>query len=164
MDNTSSDSAESQELGARFARVFEESFRLLAKSNQTPPGHHFFKDLSVNQIRAMHIIFHQPGVAQKELAEKMELTAAAISTAVSHMTRLGLVERKPHPNDARAVCLFLNETASRMIEENQAMRARAAASLLEGLTLEEQIMVVEAMERALHVRRERAETGPPQII
>jgi DNA-binding MarR family transcriptional regulator len=93
-------------------------------------------------------------MVQKDLAEQLEITPAAISTAVRHMERCGLIERIPDTHDARLMRLYLSDNAQEMIHESQAQRWRAAASLLEGLPLTEQRMVVEALERALTTRQQ----------
>ncbi len=153
MDFISRDSVETQELAMRFLRVFEESFKLLGR-HKPPPGHELFKDLKFNQMRAMQLLYNEPGMPQKELAEKLEVTAAAISTSINQLERMQLVERRRDTVDARSWRLYLSEKGSQLIDQSRTARCSAVATLLEGLPLEEQRMVVEALERALNVKRD----------
>lgn len=143
---------ETQELAARFMQVFEAAFKHLAKSN-TQPFNPIFRELNGNQFRAMHLLHSSPGMVQKDLAEKLEVTPAAISTAVRQMERFGLVQRKPDTIDARLMRLYLSEEAQKAIHEMNNHRRHAVVNLLEGLPLSEQRVIVEALEKALAARQ-----------
>lgn len=155
MDLDSHNSVETQELAMRFLRVFEESFKLLGR-HKPPPGHELFKDLKFNQMRAMQLLYNEPGMPQKELAEKLEVTAAAISTSINQLERMQLVERRRDKVDARLWRLYLSEKGGQLIDQSRTARCNAVATLLEGLPLEEQRMIVEAMERALNMKRDNS--------
>lgn len=155
MDSASQDGAETRELALRFLHVFEESFKLLAK-HRPPHNHELFKNLKINQMRAMHFLYQQPGMPQKVLAEKLEVTAAAISTSINQLERMKLVERRRDDEDARSWLLYLSETGTQIMTEARNMRCHSVAALLEGLPLEEQRMVVEALERALNMKQDNA--------
>lgn len=150
---------ETEDLADRFSRVLDESFKRLAKQQKHLPLP-IHKHLNANQIRAMHLLHTHPGMAQKDLAEAMGITPAAISTAVKEMTSLGLIDRKSDPDDARQMRLYLSEQAQCQISEIQIMRSKAVARLLAALPLEEQRMIVEALERAI-MQSPQEETGPP---
>ncbi len=151
---------ETDELADRFWRVLEESFKRVAdqqKRAPLPPYRH----LNDSQIRAMHLLHNRPGIVQKELAEMMGITPAAVSTALKEMTTLGLVDRQPDPEDARLSRLYLSEEARCKIGEMRTIRLQAVTSLLESLPLEEQRMIVEALERAVS-NVPLGNTGPPE--
>jgi DNA-binding MarR family transcriptional regulator len=143
---------ESQELAARFIKVFETAFKHLAK-NQSQPFNPIFRELNSNQFRAMHLLHTTPGMVQKDLAEQLEVTPAAISTAVRQMERFGLVQRKPDTSDARLMRLYLSDEARNAIREMNNHRRHAVVNLLEGLPLSEQRTIVEALERAIAARQ-----------
>lgn len=153
---------ETQDLAIRFTHVFEETFRLLSK--QRPP--HFnpiFQELNGNQFRTLQLLHQSPGMVQKALADQLGITPAAISTGVRHMERCGLLQRKPDTQDARLMRLYLSDEAQKTIQEMQTHRWRAVATLLEGLPLPDQRMVVEALERAL-AARQQAEDQTNHIV
>lgn len=146
---------ETKDLALRFMRVIEESFKRIALQQK----HHPFKDLNMNQVRALHMLHHRPGLLQKELAEDLSVTPAAVSTIVRQMQAMSLIERQTDATDARSMRLYLSEEAQHMIAENQQVRCNAVADLLAGLPLNEQRMVVEALERSLNVSHVESPVG-----
>jgi DNA-binding MarR family transcriptional regulator len=144
----SADQQETRELALRFMEVMEQSFRRFAR-HVPKPTESIFRELNVNQIRALHYLHEKPGSAQKELAEFLEVTPAAISTAMREMEQMRLVERKADEKDARQMQLYLSARAQRMLNEYRNLRSEGVVQLLRALPIEEQRMVVEALERAI---------------
>lgn len=134
-----------QELAARFLKVLGTLFKLA--------GHRLPKvvvgQLHMNQLHALHMLHNEPGMAQKDVAERLEITAAAVSTAVRDMEALGLVERRPDPHDARQMRLYLCPFGQQIVDEAFRMRCSAVAHLLSALPFDEQRMIVDVLERAL---------------
>lgn len=150
MKSTTRKHQDTEDLALRFMRVIEEVFKRMALQQKNHP----FKELNLNQIRALHLLHHHPGQAQKELAEELGITPAAVSAIVRQMQIMSLVERQTDADDARSIRLHLSEEAQSMIAENQQIRCKAVADLLAGLPLDEQRMVVEALERSLKVNNQ----------
>ncbi len=148
MGTVSAEQQETRELALRFMEVMEQSFR---RFGQHVPKRmkSAFHELNVNQIRALHLLHANPGSAQKDLAEFLEITPAAISTAVREMEQMGLVERKADEKDARQMRLYLSDSAQQTLNEYRNLRCEGVAQLLRALPLDEQRMVVEALERAI---------------
>jgi MarR family transcriptional repressor of mepA len=134
------------ELAERFMRVFESSFKQMSHRRH---HNHVFKDLSINKLHTLNMLYHHPGTAQKELAEMLEITPAAVSTAVREMEGMGLIERKADEHDARLMRLYLSEEANQIVGENITHRHAAIAKLLSVLPIEEQHMFVSSLEKAL---------------
>ena len=146
MGSTSDDRQETNELAARFMRVFESSFKQMSQRRH---HNHFFKDLSINKLHTLNMLYHHPGTAQKELAELLEITPAAVSTAVREMEAIGLIERRADEHDARLMRLYLSDEANQIVGENITHRHAAIAKLLSVLPIEEQHMIVSSLEKAL---------------
>src|SRR6266498_4369965 len=127
MGSTNDDRHETNELAARFMRVFEASFKQMSQRRH---HNHLFKDLSINKLHMLNMLYHHPGTVQKELAELLEITPAAVSTAVREMESMGLIERKADEHDARLMRLYLSEEANQIVGENITHRHAAIAKLL----------------------------------
>lgn len=140
---------ESRDLTLRFMRVLEVMFKRMANQKDHP-----FKELNVNQIRALRELHYHPGLLQKGLAEVLGVTPAAVSAIVRHMQAMDLITRQTDSDDARSVRLFLSEGARQMVEENYQLRCSAVGDLLNGLPIHEQKAVVEALERSLNLSKE----------
>lgn len=154
MPTVSAEQQETRELALRFMEVMEQSFRRFGP-NVPKQMKSVFHELNVNQIRALHLLHANPGSAQKDLAEFLEVTPAAISTAVREMEQKGLVERKADEKDARQMRLYLSTHAQKMLNQYRDMRCEGVAQLLRALPLDEQRMVVEALERAIRAHDQR---------
>jgi MarR family transcriptional regulator, transcriptional regulator for hemolysin len=57
------------------------------------------------------------GMMQTEMAEALEIQPISLVRLVDRLCEQGLVERRPHPTDRRANCLYLTESGrARLIE------------------------------------------------
>lgn len=136
---------ETQELASRFLGVFEAVWRL-AKHRQPDP---VVGQLHLNQLHSLGMLHREPGLTQKDLAERLQITPAAISTAVRQMERYGLIERNSDDQDGRVKRLYLSADGRARIERAHYDRCSALYEILNALPIEEQRMVVGTLERAI---------------
>ena len=64
-----------------------------------------------------HMLFHlrrQPGITQKELAGRMEISPASVTTSVRRMEAAGLVRREGDEKDGRVIHLYLTPEGEAM--------------------------------------------------
>jgi MarR family transcriptional regulator for hemolysin len=78
----------------------------------------------------------QPGLAQKELAEVMEVEPITVARLIDRMERRGIVERRPDPKDRRVWRLHLCPTAQPLLAELHVARTALARMVTAGLDLE----------------------------
>jgi DNA-binding MarR family transcriptional regulator len=140
--------SETEALAGRFQDVFEQAFRRVMHDQAFKVGH-VFKSMTMNQMRALHILYRDAGVLQRDLAEKLGITPAAISPAIRDLENQGLVIRQRDEADARSMRLHLSDVGRELIEQNLALRRRALMNLFKEMTHDEQLMIVQAFERAL---------------
>jgi DNA-binding MarR family transcriptional regulator len=139
-----------EELAVRFIRVLE-TLKEVGRYRMPSEVKQQMGQLSFNQIHMLRLLHHEPGLAQKDLAEHLHITPAAVSTAIRDMEKLGLVERQPDPADARQVCVHLSKRSQEFTDCARENHHKRIAHLLNALPREEQAMVVSALERALAV-------------
>lgn len=151
---------EADELAARFLRVMEHAFKKLSSQRTTPAQPHIFHQLNGNQIRGLHLLQQTPGMSQKDLANELGITPVAVSITVRQMEKLGLIERRPDPDDARQVQLHLTQSAKDSLIESHKFRARAVSAMLAPLPVEDQLTIVQLLERSM-ITEEGQATGPP---
>lgn len=136
--------SQAHELAARFLRVFD----AMAKFAKHQMPDDFVGQLNLKQLLMMHLLFRQPGLSQKEIAEHFQVTPAAISTAVRDLEALELIERLPDPSDARQMNLHLSQKGKAIVYESQEKRKSAILTLLSALPIEEQEALITILERA----------------
>lgn len=139
---------ESFELARRLLRVIDVITKF---SEQCIPEE--FAQLSITQVRTLYLLLHRPGISQKSLAKLLQITPAAVSVTVRDLEAAGLIERNPDPEDARQMNLVLSERGETLVASGENMRYGAVAKMLEALPIDDQRMIVEALERAFEITR-----------
>ncbi len=87
-----------------------------------------------------HILFHvrrSPGLTQKELAERMNVSPAAIAISIRRFEDAGLVERRRDDRDGRVMHLFLTPAGEEMDAACAKGRDYMTATLYQGFTQED---------------------------
>lgn len=135
----------SEQLAIRLLRTLDALFHLVRY--RIP--HVKVEGLTIKQLHALRLLHEKPGISQKELAERLQVTPAAISTAIRQLERAELVNRQNDPEDARQMQLFLSQQAQDMLEEAHTLRCDAMRTVLDALPPGEQESVVSSLERAL---------------
>jgi DNA-binding MarR family transcriptional regulator len=139
--------SEAEVLALRFLKAVELSFRAIG-SDESAEIHEHLREMNLTHLRLMGHIHHQPGINQKDLAQQMRITPAAISTALKHLEGRGSIERRPDANDARIMRIYLSTSAEELMKRMRDSRKRSVMELLSALTLEEQQQMVNLLEKA----------------
>jgi len=90
-------------------------------------------ELTFVQARVLINISRKEGIRQVELAELLELQPIALVHLIDQLAQLGLVERRPDPNDRRAYQLFLTAAAAPHLATIRQIGAAIQADMLRGL-------------------------------
>jgi DNA-binding MarR family transcriptional regulator len=98
-------------------------------------------DLTQKQVSALWLVEEQPGIAQVELGQRLQMDRATTMTIVNRLQGRGYLRRERSPSDRRKQALFLSENgavalaqAKRSIAEHeQWLRARFTAEEIEKL-------------------------------
>lgn len=115
--------------------------------------------MSLNQVRTLHFVSMEPGIHQKEIANRLAITQASVSLMIRKMTQLGLMERRPDELDGRAQGLYLTPLGSTIYGELRNEQITVMREFLSAVSLEEQRVLVEAMEKALDNLQKLNETA-----
>ncbi len=73
-------------------------------------------NLTTAQAGVLTIVSSTDDITQKELALVLDLNEAAITTMVSRLTKLNYLERKRHPTDGRAWCLYVTSEGKQALK------------------------------------------------
>ena len=137
-------SDETYQLAERFLRVL----RSLDRLTKIKPDQHI-EQLNLNQLRTLIQIRNYPGISQKDIAEKLEITPASVSIAIRQMEEINLVERIADSDDGRIMRLYLGAFGKKIVRETETAQIATVANLLTPLNSEEQRMLIELLEIAL---------------
>jgi len=86
-----------------FIDLFTEVGHLIAHNYDSRSG------LSRNQTRVIVELIKSDGLTQTELANTLCIHKVSAGIYISELEEIGLVERRPHPQDGRAKCIFLTQ-------------------------------------------------------
>lgn len=97
------------------------------------PGGLFSTDLTMLQMRALHLIDAVADLTSGQLAERLAMSAPAVSGLVDRLVRRGEVRRREHPDDRRLRVLSLTDRGREVLDDLDAYRTHHHAHLLDRL-------------------------------
>ncbi|MFW5714544.1 MAG: MarR family winged helix-turn-helix transcriptional regulator [Brevefilum sp.] len=109
-----------------------------------------FEDItSPAQMALLEQIIQHPGCGVQDIASALNLSAPTVSVGVAKLEERGLVERKPDPDDRRSVQFFITDNGKELHERFNQARLEKFHHLLSGLSKQDQINLLNLLERAL---------------
>ena len=118
-----------QRIGFLMGR-FHSLKRLMApEAHQTASG----DCLAHSQWLALHLISENEGIGLKDLAGLLGISSSAATQLVDNLVGKGLLERRPSPDDRRALILSLPEDSRRQVEQVRQERLERLAGLFSAL-------------------------------
>lgn len=115
---------------------------------------HSFTTLSV-----LHTLTHQGPMRLTALTANEQITQPAVTQLVTRLERDGLVERRPDPEDGRAVLVGVTPAGARVIENRQQDRVRQFTELAQALTADERLAIAAALPALARMAALMAEDG-----
>ena len=103
--------------------------------------------LTRNQTRLVSELLKHDGQTQTELAHALEIHKVSIGIYISELESMGLVERRQHPTDRRAKCIYLTPLlhASKHIGVNQYAAIHHVAT--DGVNRDDYLAMLDCMEQ-----------------
>lgn len=90
--------------------------------------------LTQAQWRALAYLSRNEGINQACLAEFLDVQPISIARLIDRMQAAGWVERRPHPDDRRAVRLYLTEKAQPLLARIWSLAAKTREDAIAGLS------------------------------
>ncbi|HEX6994923.1 MAG TPA: MarR family transcriptional regulator [Gammaproteobacteria bacterium] len=116
--------------------------------------------LSQAQWRALAHLARNEGLKQSALAERLEVQPITLTRLIDRMEAAGWVERRPDPNDRRAVRLYLTTQAQPVLAEMQRAATGMLDEALRGLSVEDRLQLVDALCR---IKRNLSDVEGPAV-
>jgi DNA-binding MarR family transcriptional regulator len=152
---TTSNNRDLQQLAARFL----DTMQYLSNFVRYEVPDDISEKLNVTHIRALYYVYLQPGINQKDIAERLQLTAATISTSIRYMEDFGLILRQADTQDARTMHLYLGARGQELMKMVRDRQLAVASEFLGLLENDERFILIYLLERALsgYIERSNAE-------
>ena len=68
----------------------------------------------------LSLLVHNPGATSRQLCATLDILPPNLVSLISALDGRGLIERRPHPRDGRAVGLYLTPAGERLTQEAEA--------------------------------------------
>lgn len=88
------------------------------------------RGLTTSRAEVLFRLHGQGAMVQRELSEALRCTPRHVTQLVDQLEQAGLVARKPHPSDRRAILVTPTAKGTKLADEMYAERARAARDAL----------------------------------
>ena len=104
--------------------VLESLIGYNAKRAAIAIGTQFFERMAPYGLRqadfsVLALLAHNPGATSRQLCATLDILPPNFVSLIAALDRRGLIERRPHPRDGRAVGLHLTETGRALAQETE---------------------------------------------
>lgn len=111
--------------------------------------------VSPAQMALLDWIAASDGCGVQDIADGLNLTPPTVSVGVRRLEEAGLLKRKSHPQDKRAVQFFLTAKGQSLQQQSQDFRRQKLELILSGLTQQERDTLLELLAKALQTAESR---------
>lgn len=98
-------------------------------------------DLHVGQELALIALSEADGLRQSEVADQLGVEPPTVTKTVRKLEKMGHVERREDPEDARAQQVSLTSQGEDLIEEIELVWTETEEPMLDGFTMEERLLL-----------------------
>jgi DNA-binding MarR family transcriptional regulator len=137
----------------RIMKIEECIFYQLNKANQAA-GRFLSERLAASNVTAvqgvvLNFLSEQDAVTSKQLGQRTKMDSATLTGVLDRMEALGLVERRPNPDDRRAILICLTRRGKNLASDVHRTIEKANRELLTGFGVQEE-RGLKAMLRRIH--------------
>lgn len=93
--------------------------------------------LKVPEFSVLSLVGRNPGIISSQLCATLDTLPPNLAGRIISLERRGLIERRPHPQDRRAMSLRLTPEGTKLTAQAEETAARLEEDALAGLTLSE---------------------------
>lgn len=112
----------------------------------------FLDRMSVYGLRpvdfsTLSLVAHNPGITSRQLCAALGILPPNLVRIVADLDKRGLVQRKPHPTDGRAIGLHLSVDGRKMMREAEATVLALEDSAASRLTVQERLTLMSLLKK-----------------
>ena len=121
---------------------------------------HVARELTVNatDLQAMEHLIQRGPLSPTELAKRLDMSTAAVTTVVDRLTALGHVTRTQHPTDRRGVVIVPTPTSVAKAMSTLMPMIMGIDRVLDDFSPEEQSVITDYLERVVLAYRSQLPT------
>lgn len=98
----------------------------------------------------LSLIAHNPGATSRQLCSTLDILPPNLVSLIAAMDSRGLIERRPHPHDGRAIGLYLTPAGEDLIREAEQTVMQLEADASARLTPRERETLIRLLQKIYH--------------
>lgn len=112
----------------------------------------FMERMAVYELRpvdfsVLSLVAHNPGITSRQLCATLGILPPNLVGLVNALEKRGVVERRPHPRDRRAMGLHLTAAGVKLVRAAEKTAAELEASAAARLTANEQATLIRLLQK-----------------
>lgn len=130
------------EMASRFLRAWQILNKKLGSGSMSS----ILEQLNISQIRILQLVQDQPGISAQDIIDHLEIAPSTAKELIMSMQKVGLVMLDRDP-DQKLPNVRLGAQGQKVTYQIQATQLVIVSELLGGLSRDDQICAVEALEQ-----------------
>ncbi|MDB5828676.1 MAG: transcriptional regulator, MarR family [Variovorax sp.] len=95
----------------------------------------------------LSLLGHNPGATSRQLCSTLDILPPNLVSLVATMDSRGLIERRPHPRDGRAVGLYLTRAGEKLVHEAEQAVVQLELEASARLTMRERDTLIKLLQK-----------------
>jgi DNA-binding MarR family transcriptional regulator len=104
-------------------------------------------DLRPVDFSMLSLVVHNPGITSRQLCDALDMQAPNLVGMVSTMEKRGLISRRPHPNDGRAMGLHTTEAGLALMRAAEKTAAELEHDMTARLSAQERKTLIQLLQK-----------------
>lgn len=98
----------------------------------------------------LSLLAHNPGATSRQLCSTLDILPPNLVSLIAAMDARGLIERRPHPHDGRAIGLYLTPAGEQLVREAEQTVMQLEAETSARLTARERETLIRLLQKVYH--------------
>jgi DNA-binding MarR family transcriptional regulator len=103
--------------------------------------------LKQGDFSVLSLLAHNPGATSRQLCATLDILPPNLVSMISAMDGRGLIERRPHPHDGRAIGLHLTPAGEKLVREAEQTVMQLEMETSAGLTRRERDTLIRLLQK-----------------
>jgi DNA-binding MarR family transcriptional regulator len=102
------------------------------------------------EFSVLSLLAHNPGATSRQLCATLDILPPNLVSLIAALDGRGLIERRPHPHDGRAVGLHLTPAGEQLVHEAEQTVVQLEADASARLTTRERDTLIRLLQKVYH--------------
>lgn len=110
--------------------------------------------VNATDLAAIQLLMMAGPLTPSEIAQRLDMSPAAVTTVIDRLERVGSVTRNPHPSDRRAILVTVSSAAMEFAVSSVLPMALAIDAVIDEFDADDQAAITRYLTRVLEVHQD----------